>query len=533
MPDPGLRAALTPSYALGCKRVLLSDDWYPALQQPQVRLVAAGLAQVRPRSLVDSLGAEHEADVLVLATGFHVTDAPAATTTFGRGGVSLAQAWAGSPSAFDGVTVAGFPNLYLMLGPSTGLGHSSVLLMAEAQVGYVGAALRAQGRLGARVAEVRAVDQEAYVADVQRRLVPTPWASGGCSSWYQDANGRVSAVWPRGVGAYRRLVRRFDPGAYDLSRPGRGGVAHTLARPAAAPAPASARPTGRQLPTHVPVTTQDGVSLYAEVSGPLSDADATVVLVHGWTLDRRLWDDVVERLVGSCPGLRVVAYDARDHGRSGTGAREARTLPRLAADLGAVVAATAPDGPVVLAGHSMGGMTLMAFGEADPGLLDGRVAGAAFVATSSGSLGGGSTGRLLGHALGGGRRAEQAGRRLTSLPRVQRLAFGAGARRDHVALTEEMWRRTPATVTADLFEEMQRHERRAALAAYADVPVAVLAGSRDRLIPPAHAAAIARSLPSADLVVLGGAGHMLPFERPREVATALAVLGRLAVRPPG
>lgn len=521
VPDPGLRAALTPHYALGCKRVLLSDDWYPALQRPNVDVVAAGLAEVREHSIVDTLGGEHEVDVLVLATGFHVTDLPAAETMFGRGGVSLAKTWQGSPSAYDGMTVAGFPNLFLLLGPATGLGHSSVVLMAEAQAGYVAGAVRTRARLGTRVTEVGRAAQESYDADVQRRLERTTWTTGGCRSWYQDANGRVSAIWPRGVGAYRRLVRRFDPSPYLLSRPGDAGVAHALA--AVPQPPESAAVVRAPVPRPMLVMTDDGVALQVEVSGPQREAGATLVLVHGWTLDVRLWDDVVDRLVGTAPGLRVVAYDARDHGRSGTGDPSARTLQQLAADLGQVLAATAPDGPVVLAGHSMGGMTLMAYAEADPGLLGGRVAGAAFVSTSAGHLGG-RVDRAVSAGLAAGRRAESAGRRRPNIPHVERLAFGAGARPRQVALTAQMWRHTSAAATADLYAELLRHDRRPALAAYTGIRTAVLVGSKDLLTPPSHAAAIARALPGADLVVLGGAGHMLPFERPAEVATALAVL---------
>jgi cation diffusion facilitator CzcD-associated flavoprotein CzcO len=216
VPDPALRALLTPGYRIGCKRVLLSDDWYPALQRPGVRLVAAGLAAVRSRSVVDAAGAEHPADVLVLGTGFHVTDLPAGETTYGRDGRSLAEVWAGSPQAYDGVTVAGFPNLFLLLGPGTGLGHSSVVAMAEAQVDYVVRALRTMRARGAGVLEVRPDRQAGYVADLRRRLAGTVWATGGCRSWYQDRTGEVSAVWPGGIGSYRRRLARFDPAAYAL-----------------------------------------------------------------------------------------------------------------------------------------------------------------------------------------------------------------------------------------------------------------------------------------------------------------------------
>ncbi|WP_432828402.1 flavin-containing monooxygenase [Dactylosporangium sp. CA-092794] len=214
VPDPGLRARLTPSYAMGCKRILKSDDYYPALTRDNVELVTEAVTEVRPHAVVTADGAEHPADVIVFGTGFRVTDLPIAERIRGRDGRTLAECWQGSPQAYRGTTVAGFPNLFLLLGPNTGLGHNSVVLMIESQLHYVLAALDRLGRTGARALAPRPEAQERYVAALDRRMAGTVWASG-CRSWYIDATGRNSTLWPGSTWWYRRRMRRFDPGAYE------------------------------------------------------------------------------------------------------------------------------------------------------------------------------------------------------------------------------------------------------------------------------------------------------------------------------
>ncbi len=230
--DPALRELLTPSYALGCKRVLLSNDWYPTLAKDDVRVVGAGLREVRPHSVVDDHGEEHEVDAIVYGTGFRVMDTPVAHRLTGRDGATLADTWAAAGAqAHRGTTVAGFPNLFLLLGPNTGLGHSSVVLMVEAQIEYVLQALRTLAARGASVLEVRRAAQEAYDARVQAQLDDTVWNAGGCSSWYRDADGRNFALWPTHTFTFRRQTVRFDADAYEL----RGPAAPTAPRPAATP----------------------------------------------------------------------------------------------------------------------------------------------------------------------------------------------------------------------------------------------------------------------------------------------------------
>lgn len=216
VPEPELRAKLTPRYTMGCKRILVSDDFYPSLRRDNVELVTDGIAEVRERSIVTADGAEREVDVIVLATGFHVTDMPIAERVLGRGGRTLADAWDGSPRAYKGVSVAGFPNLFMLSGPNTGSGNMSIVFFVESQIRYVMGALRTMRERGAGAVEVRAEAQSAYNAALDDRLSGAVWSVGGCGSWYLDRNGRNSTLWPGFSYPYRRLTRRFDPERYAL-----------------------------------------------------------------------------------------------------------------------------------------------------------------------------------------------------------------------------------------------------------------------------------------------------------------------------
>jgi cation diffusion facilitator CzcD-associated flavoprotein CzcO len=219
VPDPGLRAKLTPSYAFGCKRVLPSNQWYPAITKPNVDLVTTAIAQVVPNGIVTADGELHELDTIVLATGFHVTDARFAKIVRGRDGALMSELWNGSPQAYKGTAVAGFPNLFIITGPNTGLGHNSLVFMIEAQLDYFIDALRVMEERGATRIEVRATAQEAYNARLQSRMGRTVWNSGGCSSWYIDANGRNTTIWPDFTWRFRQQTRRFDAAAYELAAP--------------------------------------------------------------------------------------------------------------------------------------------------------------------------------------------------------------------------------------------------------------------------------------------------------------------------
>jgi cation diffusion facilitator CzcD-associated flavoprotein CzcO len=217
VPDPALRAELTPDYAIGCKRVLISNDYFPAVAQDNVELVTSGVREIRPHGVVDADGVEHEVDVVVYGTGFHVMDLSVGHRLTGREGQTLSEQWAlDGAQAHQGTTVAGFPNLFLLLGPNTALGHSSVVFMIEAQIAYVLDALRTLDRSGAQSLEVRRGVQDAYNARLQQQLDDTVWNNGGCRSWYRDAAGRNFALWPGHTYTFRSATRRFDADGYVL-----------------------------------------------------------------------------------------------------------------------------------------------------------------------------------------------------------------------------------------------------------------------------------------------------------------------------
>ncbi|WP_033288426.1 flavin-containing monooxygenase [Amycolatopsis jejuensis] len=211
VPDPQLRAKLTPDYTMGCKRVLISNDYYPALARENAEVVTDGVAEVREHSVVDAAGVEHEVDAIIYGTGFHVTDAFDELEIVGRDGRNLAKEWASEGMRTHlGITVNGFPNLFLLLGPNTGLAHNSVVFMIEAQISYVAQALRLAG---ARALEPREDVQERFNADVQRKLANGIWTQGGCKSWYLDAKGVNRTIWPGFTWRYwldTRTVQRED-----------------------------------------------------------------------------------------------------------------------------------------------------------------------------------------------------------------------------------------------------------------------------------------------------------------------------------
>lgn len=219
VPEPELRAALTPGYTMGCKRVLRSSDFYPALRRPNVDLVTAPIREVCPRSVVGADGTEREVDTIIFGTGFAVADPPVARRLRGRDDRLLADEWSPRAQAYLGTTVAGFPNLFLLLGPNSALGHNSVVLAIESQVEYVLDALRTMEAGGIGAVEVRPEAQSAFVTEVTARTRDTVWATGGCASWYLDQAGHNTTLWPGFTGRFRRLTRRFDPDSYVLRAP--------------------------------------------------------------------------------------------------------------------------------------------------------------------------------------------------------------------------------------------------------------------------------------------------------------------------
>jgi len=214
--DADLIARTTPDYTLGCKRILPSNDWYPTLARKNVELVTEGVGEIRRRSVVTTGGLELEVDALLFGTGFHVTDMPVGRLVRGRGGRTLADVWDGSPHAHLGATVPGFPNLFMLLGPNTGLGHSSMVYMIESQIAYVMDALRAMRETGAAIVEVKPEAERAYNEEVRRRMQGTVWETG-CTSWYQDAKGNIPTLWPDWTWRFRRRTAHFDPSEYVLA----------------------------------------------------------------------------------------------------------------------------------------------------------------------------------------------------------------------------------------------------------------------------------------------------------------------------
>ncbi|MDG9707733.1 flavin-containing monooxygenase [Streptomyces sp. DH10] len=217
--DPALRAKLTPDYRIGCKRILLSSDYYPALARPNVDVVAGGLSEVRGSTLVAADGSEAEVDAIVFGTGFHVTDMPIADRVVGADGRTLAETWKGGMEALRGASAAGFPNWMTIIGPNTGLGNSSMILMIESQLNYLADFVRQLDVLGGRVAlDARPSAVSAWNHRVQERMKRTVWNTGGCTSWYLDASGRNTTIWPGTTAEFRRATRRVDLAEYDVLR---------------------------------------------------------------------------------------------------------------------------------------------------------------------------------------------------------------------------------------------------------------------------------------------------------------------------
>jgi cation diffusion facilitator CzcD-associated flavoprotein CzcO len=229
VPDPELRRKVTPDYTVGCKRVLISNDYYPTLMQPNVELVTDGIREVRATSVVTADGTEREVDTIIFGTGFRVTEPPAADIVRGRGGVNLAETWNGSMEAYLGTTISGFPNLFFLVGPNTGLGHNSIVFMIESQLNYALDALRTMDARGVASIDVRPEAQAAYNAKIQKALQNTVWNSGGCASWYLDRNGRNSTLWPGFTWPFRQKLRHFDAEHYELRAPASAHVPEPLA----------------------------------------------------------------------------------------------------------------------------------------------------------------------------------------------------------------------------------------------------------------------------------------------------------------
>lgn len=208
--DPKLRALVTPDYTMGCKRVLMSNDYYPALTRPNVQVIAKAIQEVRANGIVTRDGVLHEVDAVILGTGFQATDPLPSGILFGRDDQDIVAAWRDGPEAYLGTTVAGFPNLFMLMGPNTGLGHSSMVYMIESQIQYVLDALSTMKQMRIQAVDVLAGVQASFNHRLQERLVGTVWQSGGCQSWYRNTAGKNVVLWPGFTWQFRRLTKHFD-----------------------------------------------------------------------------------------------------------------------------------------------------------------------------------------------------------------------------------------------------------------------------------------------------------------------------------
>jgi cation diffusion facilitator CzcD-associated flavoprotein CzcO len=206
--DRELRARLTPDEPMGCRRVVFSSDWFPTLRRPDVDLVTEKIEEITPGGVRTADGVEHACDVLVYATGFAATEFLAPIELVGRGGRRLSDVWRAGARAYLGMTVPEFPNLFLMYGPNTNTGNTSVLYFHEAQARYIVQAVR-RVATGGRPLEVRADVADAYDEEMQRRLAGSVWTA--CQSWYRTATGRIVTNWPGMAREYRRRTAALRP----------------------------------------------------------------------------------------------------------------------------------------------------------------------------------------------------------------------------------------------------------------------------------------------------------------------------------
>lgn len=212
VPDARLRTLLTPSYQIGCKRILLSGEYLATMARPEVELVTTGIQRVTPEGIETTDGQQHPVDVIIYGTGFAATEFLAPMKITGRQGVDLNDTWRQGAQAYLGMTVPGFPNFFMLYGPNTNLGHNSIVYMLESQIAHVVRCIRMMGRASAQTLEVDAARYTLFNAQVQQRLRHTVWQ--GCTSWYVDANGHNSTNWPGFTLSYRWLTRHSSMAAY-------------------------------------------------------------------------------------------------------------------------------------------------------------------------------------------------------------------------------------------------------------------------------------------------------------------------------
>ncbi len=216
VPDEALRKKLTPNYVMGCKRVLITNDYFPALNRTNVEVVTEPIAAINASGILTGDGIQRNVDALVLATGFQAAEEVSRFEVKGRNGIDLNEAWRNGAEAYLGTSVAGFPNMFLVVGPNTGLGHSSMILMIEAQVKLIMESLKAMKLSKAKFIDVKKSAQQEYNREIQEKLSGTVWQTGGCASWYQTKSGKNVTLWPGFTFSFMKRTEKFEPEKYEM-----------------------------------------------------------------------------------------------------------------------------------------------------------------------------------------------------------------------------------------------------------------------------------------------------------------------------
>jgi cation diffusion facilitator CzcD-associated flavoprotein CzcO len=216
--DRSLRAKLTPNYRMGCKRILISNDYYPTLTRTNVELVIEKIREVSASEIVTGDDRKRPIDAIIYGTGFDVSGSLKRLSVTGRNGVGLSTVWQTEVPSYYGICVSGFPNFFMLLGPNTGLGHNSVVIMIEAQVKYIMRCLNFMRRARLKTIEVKPDAQANFYRKIQEQLKPTVWQSGGCRSWYQDEKGQNVSIWPGFTFDYRWQTRNVAWSDYSVTR---------------------------------------------------------------------------------------------------------------------------------------------------------------------------------------------------------------------------------------------------------------------------------------------------------------------------
>ncbi len=217
--DPVIRRAVTPDYTIGCKRIILSSTLYPALCRPNVKLHPKddGIAEINERGILTAKGEQIDLDLIVYSTGYDATDGVISYPVIGKGGQTVQQFWSEYPRAYLGTCMPGFPNLFVVTGPNTGIGHTSAIFVIEAQMEYIRRAIQAVQKRGAKAIEVKPQAEADYTAMIHREMKPTVWHSGGCNSWYKSKSGHVIAMFPGFSFTFRQLAKAFKPAHHTFS----------------------------------------------------------------------------------------------------------------------------------------------------------------------------------------------------------------------------------------------------------------------------------------------------------------------------